>query len=368
MDIEMESRSFSPLLTPKKLKELYPITDDMKKTVDKSRESIRRILKKEDSRILVIVGPCSIHCYKSAIDYVKRLKILSKKYGDVFFFVARIYLEKPRSTVGWKGYINDPNLDNSFQINKGLKLSRKLFSDICKLDMPIATEALDPNIPQYIHDLVSWTAIGARTTESQSHREMASGLNSPVGFKNSTEGNIDVSINAIISSSRKHHFIGLDDNGMISLIKSQGLKDSQIVLRGSKNGSNFHKESIEKCEQALEKHKLDSAIIVDCNHDNSGKDPSLQPFILENVVEQIIDGNKSIRGVMVESHILGGSQTLNGGITTLEYGKSITDKCLDWQQTEQCFDYLYQKIRNASCVDKKERPAVKSNNEKKVKS
>jgi 3-deoxy-7-phosphoheptulonate synthase len=333
-----------PIPTPEEIQKLLPASDQSLKTVLTGRETIRNILDGKDKRIFIVIGPCSIHDIKAAMEYAARLKKLSEKVQDKFFLVMRVYFEKPRTTVGWKGLINDPKMDDSFDIKDGLKLSRKLLIDLTAMGLPTATEALDPITPQYLSELISWSAIGARTTESQTHREMASGLSTPVGFKNGTDGNIQVAINAMKSSLMPHHFLGIDFNGKVSVFMTKGNPYSHIVLRGADSGSNYDAASIARCEQELEKALLRKKIMVDCSHGNSNKDYRNQPRVFESVIDQIVAGNKSLCGMMVESHLNAGNQKIPQNLGELKYGVSVTDQCLDWETTEEMILKAHKKL------------------------
>ena len=321
-----------PITSPKILKDILPVSDNVVENVLNARNAIRSILEGEDSRLLMIVGPCSIHDPEAALEYAERLKSLADKVSDTIFVVMRVYFEKPRTTVGWKGLINDPELDGTHKINKGIELARRLLIEINALGLPCATETLDPITPQYLADLISWSAIGARTTESQTHREMASGLSMPVGFKNGTDGGLTVAINAMKSALHQHHFLGINTDGVSSVIKTSGNQNVHLVLRGGNTGPNYDAVSVHIAADALASGGLPKAIMIDCNHANSGKDPSRQELVLRNTILQIKDGNNSIIGTMIESNINGGNQPIS---TEMKYGVSITDACLDWDNTRR---------------------------------
>jgi len=323
------------LISPADLKALMPISAAAKKTILEGRKTVNNILARKDHRLILVIGPCSIHDVDAAMDYARRLKVLADKVSDSILVVMRVYFEKPRTTVGWKGLINDPHLNGSFQIEEGLKIGRKLLLDISELGLPTATEALDPISPQYLHDLISWSAIGARTTESQTHREMASGLSCAVGFKNGTDGNLTVAINALQSVSSSHHFLGINGDGQVAVIRTKGNPHGHVVLRGGGGKPNYDSVNITLCEQALRDGKVAENIMVDCSHENSNKNHELQPLVLENITNQIIDGNNSITGLMIESNIGAGNQKINEDRSKMEYGISITDKCIDWETTER---------------------------------
>ena len=322
------------LITPEELKRQLPATEEVKQGISQNREIVRSIIDGTDKRLLLVVGPCSIHNPREAIDYAERLKALSESVNDKLFIVMRAYFEKPRSTVGWKGLINDPHLDDSFKIAEGLAMARKLLLEISKLGLPLANEALDPITPQYLQELFSWTAIGARTSESQTHREMASGLSCPVGFKNGTDGSLDVALNALQSVKSPHRFLGISPDGKVSIVTTKGNAHAHVVLRGGTNGPNYYPENIAVCEEELESIGATQAIMVDCSHANSNKDHTKQGSVLEAVAEQISVGNKSIRGVMLESNLKPGNQKVDSS-QELQYGVSITDACIGWEETER---------------------------------
>lgn len=334
-----------PITSPKKLKDLMPVSDSVIETVLNARNAIKSILEGEDSRLLMIVGPCSIHDPKAAIEYAERLKKLADEVSETVLVVMRVYFEKPRTTVGWKGLINDPELDGSHKINKGIELARRLLLDINALGLPCATETLDPITPQYLADLISWSAIGARTTESQTHREMASGLSMPVGFKNGTDGGLSVAINAMKSALQPHHFLGINNEGLSSAIQTSGNRNLHLVLRGGSNGPNYDAVSIQKATEFLASEGLPEAIMIDCNHANSGKDPSRQELVLRDAVHQIKNGDNSIIGIMIESNINGGNQPISA---SLQYGVSITDACLDWENTNRIILNAHQSLATFS--------------------
>jgi 3-deoxy-7-phosphoheptulonate synthase len=334
-----------PITSPKNLKDLMPVSDSVIETVLNARNAIKSILEGEDSRLLMIVGPCSIHDPKAAIEYAERLKKLADEVSETVLVVMRVYFEKPRTTVGWKGLINDPELDGSHKINKGIELARRLLLDINALGLPCATETLDPITPQYLADLISWSAIGARTTESQTHREMASGLSMPVGFKNGTDGGLSVAINAMKSALQPHHFLGINNEGLSSAIQTSGNRNLHLVLRGGSNGPNYDAVSIQKATEFLASEGLPEVIMIDCNHANSGKDPSRQELVLRDAVHQIKNGDNSIIGIMIESNINGGNQPISA---SLQYGVSITDACLDWENTNRIILNAHQSLATFS--------------------
>ena len=321
-----------PLTSPKKLKEKLPVSENAADTVIQARNTIKRVLAGEERRMLMIVGPCSIHDPEAARDYALRLKKLAVEVSETILIVMRVYFEKPRTTVGWKGLINDPDLDGSHKINKGIELARKILLETNNLGLPCATETLDPITPQYLADLISWSAIGARTTESQTHREMASGLSMPVGFKNGTDGGLNVALNAMNSALQQHHFLGINPEGISSVIQTSGNPHVHLVLRGGNNGPNYDAVSVHIAADALASGGLPKAIMIDCNHANSGKDPSRQELVLRNTIMQIKDGDQSIIGTMIESNINGGNQLIK---PKMKYGVSVTDACLDWENTHR---------------------------------
>ena len=322
------------LMTPDLLKKEIPISASAKAVVTDGRKQIEAILNREDRRIFAIVGPCSIHDVNAAKEYAGRLKLLADKVKDQVLLVMRVYFEKPRTTVGWKGLINDPYMDDSFKIVDGLKIGRQLLHDILEMGLPTATEALDPISPQYMHDLIAWSAIGARTTESQTHREMASGLSSPVGFKNGTDGSLNVAINALKSVANPHRFLGINGEGGVSVITTRGNNNAHIVLRGGGGRPNFDSINVSLCEDQLTSASVPANIMVDCSHENSNKDHQLQPLVLENISNQIADGNESIIGLMIESNINSGNQKPSANPNEMKYGVSVTDACIDWETTE----------------------------------
>ena len=343
-DLNIESQDV--LITPRALKEKLPLSDAAADTVYRGRQQIRDILDRKDPRLFVVIGPCSIHDPKAAMEYAERLKKLAAEVDDALFLVLRVYFEKPRTTVGWKGLINDPYMNDSFKVQDGLHIARKLLLDVAELGLPAATEALDPTTPQYIQDLISWSAIGARTTESQTHREMSSGLSGPVGFKNGTDGSLDVAVNAMLSVCHPHRFLGIDPDGRVALTTTKGNQYGHVVLRGGGGKPNYDSVSVALAETALEKAGVSTNIMVDCSHANSNKDPSLQPLVMENIGNQILEGNTSIVGLMVESHLKAGNQKIPANLDDLEYGVSVTDGCIGWDTTEQAIIDLADKVRD----------------------
>ncbi|MDP5052793.1 MAG: 3-deoxy-7-phosphoheptulonate synthase [Congregibacter sp.] len=343
-NINVASQDVLP--TPAALKRLVPLTEALGQAVTRSRQSVFDILDRKDPRLLVVVGPCSIHDTQAALEYAERLKALAAQVNDSLYIVMRAYFEKPRTTVGWKGLINDPYLDDSFRIEEGLTIARQLLSDVVALGLPVSTEALDPISPQYLQDLISWSAIGARTTESQTHREMASGLSSAVGFKNGTDGGLAVAVNAMGAASQSHRFLGINSQGQVSVFTTRGNRYGHVVLRGGSGGPNYDSVNVKLCEQALSKAAMPLNIMVDCSHANSNKDPSLQPLVADNVADQIIAGNQSVIGLMIESHLHAGSQSMNGSREDLKYGVSITDGCIGWDDTQECLLSLHRKLQS----------------------
>lgn len=333
------------LVAPAALRDRVKVSSEVYDQVAQTRSVIEAILDRKDHRLVVVVGPCSIHDVDAAMDYARRLKLLADKVSDTLYIVMRVYFEKPRTTVGWKGLINDPHLDDSFDIEAGLTIGRTVLRDILELGLPTATEALDPITPQYLQDLISWTAIGARTTESQTHREMASGLSSAVGFKNGTDGGLDVAVNAMKSVSNPHRFLGINSDGKVSVFKTRGNRYGHVVLRGGSGGPNYDSVHIALCEEALEKASLPRNIMVDCSHANSEKKPELQPLVADNVASQILEGNDSIIGLMLESHINAGNQGIPSDLKSLKYGVSVTDGCIDWPTTEGLLLNMADKLR-----------------------
>ena len=332
------------LPSPKTIKAILPLTQSARETVINSRNALVSILDRKDKRLIVVVGPCSIHDIDAAKDYASRLKHLSDDLSDVFHVLMRVYFEKPRTTVGWKGLINDPNIDDTFQIDKGVHIARSLLIHLNEIGIPVATEALDPIMPQYLGDLISWTAIGARTAESQTHREIASGLSTPVGFKNGTDGSLSVAINAIKSSQDSHHFLGLNDSGQVTVYKTKGNRYSHVVLRGGPE-PNFDKKSIALCEKKLKAEGLPPRIMIDCSHGNSNKDFNLQPMVAHSSIDQVLDYNHSIIGFMLESNIEEGNQQIPEDLSELKYGVSLTDACMNWETTEALLSEAAERLR-----------------------
>ncbi|WP_374514349.1 3-deoxy-7-phosphoheptulonate synthase [Niveibacterium sp.] len=331
-----------PMPSPAEIKAHVPLTEAAAATVVQGRTVLGRILDRQDPRLIVVVGPCSIHDPIAGLDYAKRLKALADELSDTLYIVMRVYFEKPRTTTGWKGFINDPHLDDSFRIVEGMERGRRFLRDVAEIGLPAATEALDPIAPQYYGDLVSWTAIGARTSESQTHREMASGLSTPVGFKNGTDGSLDAAINGILSAAAAHSFLGMNDRGEASIIRTGGNKYGHVVLRGGGGRPNYDSVSVKLAEQALAKSRLRQNLMVDCSHANSWKKPEYQPLVLRDVVHQIREGNSSIIGVMIESFIEAGNQPIPKDLSELRYGCSVTDACVSWETTEEMLRHAHE--------------------------
>lgn len=343
-NLNVESQEI--LITPDSLKADIPVTEEAYQVISTGRDAVRNILNRKDHRIMVVIGPCSIHDPKMAIEYAKRLKALSEEVDDTLLLVMRVYFEKPRTTTGWKGLINDPHLNDSFKIEEGLHIGRQLLLDIAHIGLPTATEALDPISPQYLQDLISWSAIGARTTESQTHREMASGLSSAVGFKNGTDGSLDVAINALKSVSSPHRFLGINQQGQVAIIHTKGNKFGHVVLRGGAGKPNYDSVSVALCEDTLRKAGVATNIMVDCSHANSNKDHGLQPLVADNITNQILEGNTSIMGLMIESNLEEGNQPIPEKLSDLKPGVSITDACIGWNSTEQLLRSMRDKLKD----------------------
>ncbi len=343
---DLNIASNEPLLTPQQLKDELPLTEEAQRRVKEARETIYAIHDRKDPRLFVVVGPCSIHDPAAALDYARRLKALADRVKDTLYLVMRVYFEKPRTSIGWKGLINDPYLDDSFKIEDGLRMGRKLLLDIVDLGLPAATEALDPISPQYLQDIIAWSAIGARTTESQTHREMSSGLSSAVGFKNGTDGGLTVAVNAMQSVSSPHRFLGINGQGQVSVVTTKGNPYAHVVLRGGSNGPNYDTVHVAQCEEALQKGGVSRNIVIDCSHANSDKNPEVQPLVLKDVTHQILEGNTSIIGVMLESHINAGNQSIPSDLSDLQYGVSVTDACMDWETTEKAISEMADKLQD----------------------
>ncbi|MBD2345553.1 3-deoxy-7-phosphoheptulonate synthase [Anabaena subtropica] len=335
--------NYHVLLTPNEVKAKLPLTETAEKTVLQFRYEIEKILDFQDRRKFIVVGPCSIHDPNAALEYAQKLKKLGDRVQDKLLLIMRVYFEKPRTTVGWKGLINDPEMDDSFRVENGLLLARDLLIKLTELGLPTATEALDPIVPQYIGELITWAAIGARTTESQTHREMASGLSMPVGFKNGTDGNIQVALNALHSARTPHNFLGINPEGQVSVFETKGNAYGHVILRGG-NQPNFDAENVKQVEEKLKESKLTPRIVIDCSHGNTNKNYKLQSNVLEKVVQQIVDGNTSIVGMMLESNLYEGNQPINCQREELKYGVSVTDPCIGWEETEKVILAAYEKL------------------------
>lgn len=334
-----------PLISPAVLSYYLPITDKASEVVATARRQSEDILKRKDDRLLVVVGPCSIHDTSAALEYAGRLKELSARYEDDLHVVMRVYFEKPRTTVGWKGLINDPHLDGSFDINRGLRIARELLLELAEMGVPAGTEFLDAISPQYYADLISWGAIGARTTESQVHRELASGLSMPVGFKNGTGGSLQIALDAIQASAGRHHFLSVTKQGVSAIVTTTGNDACHIILRGSSKGPNYSAENIADITAQLENAGLPASIMVDCSHGNSLKDYKNQPKVAQDLCGQITGGNKAITSVMVESNLVEGAQKLKGSLADMTYGQSVTDQCVGWPTTENMLEEFAKAVR-----------------------
>ncbi|TKI08903.1 3-deoxy-7-phosphoheptulonate synthase [Martelella alba] len=333
------------IITPDELKRQFPLSRQEQQSIAAARQTIANIIHGRDSRLLIVCGPCSIHDPDSALDYARRLKALSDELQDRLFIVMRVYFEKPRTTVGWKGLINDPYMDGSFDVESGLKIARGLLLDLVRMGLPLATEALDPNSPQYLGDLFSWSAIGARTTESQTHREMASGLSMPVGFKNGTDGSLSTAINAMRAAAMAHRFLGINQAGQVSLLQTRGNPDGHVILRGGKM-PNYHPRDILDCEEQMAKAGLNAALMIDCSHGNSSKDYRRQNEVAQSVLEQLKGGNRSIIGLMLESHIHEGNQSSELPRDEMRYGVSVTDACISWPTTDTLLRQMHDELRS----------------------
>jgi 3-deoxy-7-phosphoheptulonate synthase len=323
------------LQPPRAIKEQLPMTERANSTVVEGRGAVQRILAQRDSRLLVVVGPCSIHDPKGAMEYAQKLASLNRELDDQMFLVMRVYFEKPRTTIGWKGLINDPHMNGSCEIEDGLRIARKLLLDINELGLPAATEFLDPIVPQYIDDLIAWAAIGARTTESQTHREMASGLSMPVGFKNGTDGSLQIAIDAMSSARTPHSFLGIDQDGFTSLIRTKGNPEGHVVLRGGRTRTNYDPQSIAEAVAQLSGHHLPPVLMVDCSHANSLKQHAKQEDVWRSLIEQRAAGTRGIIGAMVESYLKEGNQSVPETSDEILYGVSVTDACINWETTER---------------------------------
>ena len=341
---DLHVREIVRLSAPRVIKAALPGNDATSATVAESRERIIRILRQEDPRLLVVVGPCSIHEEKGALEYATKLDALRKEFADRMEIVMRVYFEKPRTTIGWKGLINDPHLDGSQDIEAGLKIARRLLLEIVSTGLPAATEFLDPVVPQYIADLVTWAAIGARTTESQTHRQMASGLSMPIGYKNATDGSLQIAIDAMGAARHQHSFLGIDADGATSIVRTTGNPDGHVVLRGGRARTNYDAGSILEAEATLAKNNLPPVLMVDCSHANSAKQHARQEDVWHSVIEQRVGGTRSLMGVMIESFLGDGNQPFPRPANELRYGVSITDACVSWETTERMLRWGYEKL------------------------
>ncbi|MCH2174980.1 MAG: 3-deoxy-7-phosphoheptulonate synthase [Lentisphaeria bacterium] len=342
---DLRVEAISPLVTPHELKQQLPLTETANDTVARGRKEIEDILAGRDNRFLVITGPCSIHDEEVALDYAKRLAVLAEELKDQLLIVMRVYFEKPRTTVGWRGLIYDPDLNDTGDINKGIYTARKLLLEINNLGLPCATEMLDPIIPQYISNLVSWAAIGARTTESQTHRDMVSGLSMPVGFKNGTDGNSQIALDAIKASKAPHYFLGVDQEGRTSIVNTLGNDQCHIILRGGRGSTNYDEESVSIVQNALSECGEEPLVMVDCSHANSGKKHTQQEVVLRSVLDQRLSGNTGLFGVMIESNVNEGSQKIPADLADLKYGVSITDECISWQSNQDLLREAAEKLK-----------------------
>ncbi len=330
---------------PALIKAEIELSDAAARTVLEGRAALCRILRHQDARRFIVVGPCSIHDPAAGLDYARRLTALARDVADTLLIVMRVYFEKPRTSTGWKGFVNDPRMDDSFRIAEGMRRARRFLADVAELGLPAATEALDPIAPQYLGDLISWTAIGARTSESQTHREMASGLSTPVGFKNGTDGDLSGAINAIISASRPHSFLGINSDGATAIVRTRGNANGHLVLRGGGGRPNYDSVSIALAEAALRQADLAPNLVVDCAHANSYKKPELQPLVLSDCLAQIAHGNRSIVGWMIESNLEWGNQPIPDDLSKLKYGCSVTDACVDWTTTDKMIRQARDELR-----------------------
>jgi len=344
---DVRIQGIRPLMAPEILIEDLPVSDSQTDTISESRDAIAKILMGQDDRLVLVIGPCSIHDPEAALEYAARLAAVSRRVARDLLIVMRVYFEKPRTTVGWKGLINDPRLDGSFMIREGLRRARAFLLDVTELGLPIGSEFLDPIMPQFYADLVSWGAIGARTSESQVHRELASGLSMPVGFKNGTYGTVQMAIDGIGAAAGAHHFLSVTKQGVAGIVATKGNPHCHVILRGGSSGPNFDSESIAQVEEQLARAGLAQRIMVDCSHANSGKNHENQPIVAEDLAGQVADGNAAIFGLMMESFLLDGNQphSQDQGSSGLVYGQSITDKCMSWERTEPLFEMLAEAVR-----------------------
>lgn len=339
---DLRIKGIDPLISPAVLSYYLPLTETAAKVVETARLKAEAILKGEDDRLLVVIGPCSIHDPSAAIEYGERLKSVMDRYENDLHIVMRVYFEKPRTTVGWKGLINDPHLDNSFDINRGLRFARELLLELAEMGIPAGTEFLDAISPQYVADLIAWGAIGARTTESQVHRELASGLSMPVGFKNGTGGSIQIALDAIGAAAESHHFLSVTKQGVSAIVTTTGNKACHLILRGGKSGPNYSREEIEPVTKKLKELGLPEQIMIDCSHGNSNKDYRNQPKVADELCQQLAEGATDIAAVMIESNLVEGNQKISGDMV---YGQSVTDACINWQTTEEVLESLSAAVR-----------------------
>jgi len=335
---------FDPLPSPGHLNVDLPASEASTATVLAGRQVIEAILRGQDERLLVVVGPCSIHDPEAAMAYAQKLAGLQRELADRMVIVMRVYFEKPRTTVGWKGLINDPHMDGSFKMSKGIEMARRLLLDITALGLPAGTEFLDPITPQYLDDLVSWAAIGARTTESQTHRQMASGLSMPVGFKNATNGSLQVALDAMESALSPHHFVGLDEEGRASVVHTRGNAFGHVILRGGADGSNYHPQDIANASGRLVKAGMNAGLMVDCSHANSGKQFARQEAVWDSLIDQRVGGTQAILGVMIESNLFEGKQSIPQDLSQLRHGVSVTDECIGWEKTQEILRRGYDRL------------------------
>ncbi|WP_038684005.1 3-deoxy-7-phosphoheptulonate synthase [Rubrobacter radiotolerans] len=342
---DLRVKSIRPLIAPAILHEQFPLSPEGVELVRRTREEITAVLNGRDDRLIAVVGPCSIHDPDAALDYAGRLRELREELSDDLLFVMRVYFEKPRTTVGWKGLINDPYLDESYAVNDGLRIGRKLVLELTEMGMPAGTEFLDPITPQFFSDVLVWAAIGARTTESQVHRQLASGLSMPVGFKNGTGGGVQIAVDAVGASTHPHSFLGVTDQGIAGIVSTEGNPDCHIILRGGKDGPNYDAESVAGTLALLEKAGLPRRVLIDASHANSGKDYRNQPAVVSDVAGQVAGGQRAIVGVMMESFLEDGAQSLGADKSDLVYGRSITDSCMGWDMTVPTLRELAQAVR-----------------------
>jgi 3-deoxy-7-phosphoheptulonate synthase len=342
-NINVEAKTVLP--TPAAVKAALPLGGKSEATVIRSRTVLQNILDGRDPRLFAVVGACSVHDVVAALEYAQRLLNIADSVDVVICILLRVNFYKPLTTVGWNGIINDPDMDDSFRVEKGIHTARELLLHLTDMGLPTATEALDPIMPQYLGDLISWTAIGARTTESQTHREMASGLSTPVGFKNGTDGSLDVAVNALKSARQSHHFLGINQEGSTAVFQTRGNPYGHVVLRGGGGRPNYDSVSIKLCENELHKAGLPEKVVVDCSHGNSNKDPGLQPLVARDCIEQVVNGNRSIIGLMLESNLYAGNQSIPADLNDLKYGVSVTDGCIDWDATEELLQQAAEILR-----------------------